>query len=81
MAVKVIANYSKRLGLPVYSSHQFRVSVETELSSTDNVSTEASRLYKTLQNADVLKLTKAANPALHVGKTVHTMLQEWSKRK
>jgi len=51
MAVKIIANYSKRLGLPGYSSHQFSVSVETELSSTDNVSTEASRLYKTLQNA------------------------------
>jgi hypothetical protein len=51
MAVKIIANYSKRLGLPGYSSHQFSVSVETELSSTANVSTEASRLYKTLQTA------------------------------
>jgi hypothetical protein len=30
-AVKLIANYSKRLGLPGYSSHQFSVSVETEL--------------------------------------------------
>jgi ATP-dependent helicase/DNAse subunit B len=29
----------------------------------------------------VLKLTKAASPALHVGKTVHSMLQEWSKRR
>jgi hypothetical protein len=51
MAVKIIANYSKRLGLPGYSSHQFSVSVEAELSSTDNVTSEASRLYKTLQNA------------------------------
>jgi hypothetical protein len=51
MAVKIIANYCKRLGLPGYSSHQFSVSVEAELSSTDNVSSEASRLYKTLQNA------------------------------
>ena len=31
MAVKLIANYAKRLGLPGYSSHQFSVSVETEL--------------------------------------------------
>jgi len=30
MAIKLIANYSKRLGLPGYSSHQFSVSVETE---------------------------------------------------
>ena len=51
MAVKIIANYSKRLGLPGYSSHQFSVSVEAELANTDNVTSEASRLYKTLQSA------------------------------
>jgi hypothetical protein len=51
MAVKIIANYSKRLGLPGYSSHQFSVSVEKELTSTDNVSAEASALYDTLQRA------------------------------
>ena len=51
MAVKIIANYSKRLGLPGYSSHQFSVSVETELATTDNVTSEASKLYKTLQTA------------------------------
>jgi hypothetical protein len=51
MAVKIIANYSKRLGLPGYSSHQFSVSVEAELSNTDSVTGEASRLYKTLQQA------------------------------
>jgi hypothetical protein len=51
MAVKIIANYSKRLGLPGYSSHQFSVSVEAELANTDNVTSEATRLYKTLQTA------------------------------
>ena len=51
MAVKIITNYSKRLGLPGYSSHQFSVSVETELTATENVTTEASRLYQTLQQA------------------------------
>ena len=51
MAVKIIANYSKRLGLPGYSSHQYSVSVETELATTDNVTGEATRLYKTLQTA------------------------------
>jgi hypothetical protein len=51
MALKLVANYSKRLGLPGYSSHQFSVSVEVELINTDNVTGEASRLYQTLQNA------------------------------
>jgi hypothetical protein len=37
MAVKLIANYAKRLGLPGYSSHQFSVSIETELQNLDNV--------------------------------------------
>ena len=49
MAIKLIANYSKRLGLPGYSSHQFSVSVETELVTTDNVAFEAERLYQRLQ--------------------------------
>ena len=51
MAVKIIANYSKRLGLPGFSSHQFSVSVETELNHTDNILQESNRLYKTLQTA------------------------------
>jgi RecB family exonuclease len=29
----------------------------------------------------ILRLSKPASPALHVGKTVHAMLQEWSKRR
>ena len=49
MAIKLIANYSKRLGLPGYSSHQFSVSVETELTTTDDVAAESGRLYQRLQ--------------------------------
>lgn len=49
MAIKLIANYSKRLGLPSYSSHQFSVSVEAELVKTDDVPAEAERLYQLLQ--------------------------------
>ena len=47
--IKLIANYSKRLGLPGYSSHQFSVSVETELMTTDDVAAESERLYQRLQ--------------------------------
>ena len=50
MAIKLIANYSKRLGLPGYSSHQFSVSVETELVATDDVAGESQRLYELLQS-------------------------------
>jgi hypothetical protein len=49
MAIKLIANYSKRLGLPGYSSHQFSISVETELVTTDDVAGESARLYQRLQ--------------------------------
>jgi hypothetical protein len=51
MAVKLIANYAKRLGLPGYSSHQFSVSIETELQNLDNVREESARLYDSLQTA------------------------------
>ena len=51
MAIKLIANYSKRLGLPGYSSHQFSVSVETEIAGGGDVSVEAERLYHVLQSS------------------------------
>jgi hypothetical protein len=51
MALKLIANYSKRLGLPGYSSHQFSVCVETEITTIDDVAGESSRLYQTLQRS------------------------------
>jgi len=50
MAIKLITNYSKRLGLPGYSSHQFSVSVETELSAADDIAAESTRLYQLLQS-------------------------------
>jgi hypothetical protein len=50
MAIKLIANYSKRLGLPGYSSHQFSVSVETELSAAGDIAAESERLYQLLQS-------------------------------
>jgi hypothetical protein len=50
MAIRLIANYSKRLGLPGYSSHQFSVSVETELVKVDDVAGESQRLYELLQS-------------------------------
>jgi len=51
MAIKLIGNYAKRLGLPGYSSHQFSVSVETELSDAGDIQGEAARIYQLLQDA------------------------------
>lgn len=50
MAIKLNATYCKRLGLPGYSSHQFSVSVETELVATGDIAGEAERLYHLLQS-------------------------------
>ncbi|GAG96858.1 unnamed protein product, partial [marine sediment metagenome] len=47
--MSTLADYSKRLGLPGYSSHQFSVSIETELVTTDDVPDEAARIYHLLQ--------------------------------
>ncbi|MFT5471048.1 MAG: hypothetical protein ACI8UO_006181 [Verrucomicrobiales bacterium] len=49
MAVTLSANYSKKLGLPGYSSHAFSASVEIEISDLNQVATETARLYGLLQ--------------------------------
>jgi len=49
MAIKLIATYSKRLGLPGYSSHQFSIEIETELVTTEDVAAESARIYELLQ--------------------------------
>src|SRR5258705_4016640 len=43
-------NYSKKLGLPGYSSHQFSITLRTEISALAKVHAESNRLYKLLQN-------------------------------
>ena len=45
------ANYSKKIGLPGYSSHQFSVSLKTELADVTQVRTESTRLYALLQQS------------------------------
>ena len=49
MAIKLSANYSKKLGLPQYSSHSFSASVEVELTDISQVETEVQKLYALLQ--------------------------------
>ena len=49
MAIKLSANYSKKLGLPHYSSHSFAASVEVELTDITQIEGEIQKLYQLLQ--------------------------------
>jgi hypothetical protein len=49
MAIRLSAAYSKKVGLPGFSSHSFTVSIETELRNLDDVREESGRLYDSLQ--------------------------------
>jgi hypothetical protein len=51
MAIKLSANYSKKLGLPEYSSHSFSASVEVELTDITQVEAECQKLYGLLQHS------------------------------
>ena len=45
------ANYSKKLGLPGYSSHQYSLTVRAELNDLNQVEAESKRLYSLLQGS------------------------------
>jgi len=47
--IKLICEYAKKLGLPNFSSHQFSIRLETEITDLSQVQAESSRLYKLLQ--------------------------------
>lgn len=49
MAIILEAAYSKKLGLPHYSSHSYVVSIRTELADLTQVEQESARLYHLLQ--------------------------------
>ena len=51
MAILLEAAYSKKLGLPNYSSHSYVVSIRTELSDLTQVENESARLYHLLQKS------------------------------
>ncbi len=50
MAIVLEANYSKKLGLPGFSSHQYSVTIKTEVTDPSQVAAESSRLYDLLQS-------------------------------
>lgn len=50
MALTIEANYSKKIGLPGYSSHQFSLSLKAEITDLNQVPAEVTRLYRLLQD-------------------------------
>jgi hypothetical protein len=51
MSIQIEATYSKKLGLPNFSSHSFMISVRAEVSSLRRLETESARLYRVLQTS------------------------------
>lgn len=51
MSVILTMNYSKKLGLPNFSSHQCSVSLQTEIADLTQVTGEVKRLYALTQDA------------------------------
>ena len=51
MAILLEATYSKKLGLPGYSSHQYSVTLRTEVADLSQVEAESTRLHTLLQTS------------------------------
>ena len=50
MALVIEANYSKKVGLPGYSSHQFSLTLKAEITDLNQAPAESARLYRLLQD-------------------------------
>ena len=51
MAVIIEANYSKKLGLPAYSSHAYSITIRSEVADLSQVERESAKLYAILQGS------------------------------
>lgn len=82
MAITLEANYSKKLGLPAYSSHQYAITVRTEVNDLSQVQQASSHLYRQLQEAvdrDIQStgfLPTAQEAALRPGSHQHSGSQQ-----
>lgn len=48
--IVIEANYSKKLGLPGYSSHQYSVTLRAEITELSQVSTKSQELHQLMQS-------------------------------
>ena len=51
MPIIIKSSYTKKLGLPGYSSHSYSLTVETELSDISQLDRQSAQLYATLQSS------------------------------
>jgi hypothetical protein len=51
MAVIIEANYSKKIGLPAYSSHAYSVTIRSEVADLNQIESESAKLYAILQGS------------------------------
>ena len=58
MSVHLELNYGKKIGLPEYSSHNFNVSLKSEVSSIEDISSEVERVYRILQESVDAQITQ-----------------------
>jgi hypothetical protein len=51
MAIIIETSYSKKLGLPAYSSHSYSITIRSEVADLSQVERESSKLYAILQGS------------------------------
>jgi hypothetical protein len=51
VAIVIEANYSKKLGLPAYSSHSYSITVRSEVADLSQIDRESAKLYAILQGS------------------------------
>ena len=86
MAILLEFKYDKRLGLPGYSSHDFGVSMRTEVNNMDEIQEESERAYRLLQKSVDAQLRNPGFVASEDGKeqkgeenqTEKTDPQQWN---
>lgn len=66
------ANYSKKIGLPGYSSHQFSITLRSEISDLSKVQDESARLYQQLQHAVDTSIQEVGYLPEAIGNGKHT---------
>ena len=72
MAVIIEANYSKKVGLPNFSSHQYSVTLRTEISDLSQLEKANTELYSKLQaSVDTQILNVGVLPDGSDGKSAH----------
>ena len=89
MAIVIEANYSKKLGLPAYSSHSYSVTIRSEVADLSQVERESAKLCAILQGSVDREIQEVgfipeANghgstvPRASSGHTTHSAGDQWA---